>query len=242
MIKKTKDYSKFQKLKGNREPDVTHIRRLMKSITANNMLATNPIIVTKDFYVIDGQHRLSAAQQLDIDIYYAVSEEDLNLRDVVLLNDTNKRWLLEDFVDSYIKLGYEEYQTWKQFAKKYSLRLTTAATLLSMERESTVLPSYKSKLAKSGDFEIKDIDYSIEFVEKLKQVEPYCYTTTVFQNREFVRSVFSVINGEKYSWDDLIKYLSEYPEKLRKQYSRVDYLRQWEDVVKFSTRKRVRFY
>ena len=59
-IHSTCDLGIFKILEGNRNINLGHVERLVKSIQENGFLKM-PIIVNDDFEVIDGQHRLMAA-------------------------------------------------------------------------------------------------------------------------------------------------------------------------------------
>ena len=67
-IQKTRDYSIFKKMDGNRHLDRFHLKKLTASIEKDNQLNVHPIIVNRDFYVIDGQHTaIAAATRGDIE-------------------------------------------------------------------------------------------------------------------------------------------------------------------------------
>ena len=61
-IHSTYDLSIFKILDGNRNINLGHVERLVKSIEENGFLKM-PIIVNDNFDVIDGQHRLMAAKK-----------------------------------------------------------------------------------------------------------------------------------------------------------------------------------
>ena len=82
-IYKTTDYSQFKFLPGNRK---IAGNILIESILEKNKLATHPIVVSKDMFVIDGQHRLDAASSLGIPIYYII-DEDFEPDDITLVSE-----------------------------------------------------------------------------------------------------------------------------------------------------------
>jgi hypothetical protein len=67
-IHKTTDYDQFKFLESQR--NVTRTSAVLESIKQKNMLDLKPIICNKEKYVLDGQHRLLAAKQLRVPIYY----------------------------------------------------------------------------------------------------------------------------------------------------------------------------
>lgn len=69
-MKETKDYNIFKKHPNNREIFHANLEKIKRSIQIKNLLEYRPIIVDKKMQVIDGQHRLEAARQLGVPIYY----------------------------------------------------------------------------------------------------------------------------------------------------------------------------
>lgn len=116
VTKSTRDYEIFRKEKHNRAVDPVALKRLIFSIKANNMLQFRPIICNKRMEVIDGQHRLEAAKELDLEIYYQV-KEDSTPEDIILLNNNQKRWTAMDYINFYIGQGNQEYIKYQEFAR-----------------------------------------------------------------------------------------------------------------------------
>lgn len=130
MIKETTNYAQFKFRDDNRKQiDPAHVRKLAASIKMRNLLEMKPILVNKNFEVIDGQHRLLAAQQVGVPVFYSV-EEKIEAKDLLLLN-LSKSWSTTDYVNYYAKNGYEEYKKLEEFAKFHQLAITLAVNLLS---------------------------------------------------------------------------------------------------------------
>ncbi len=138
MIKKTTNYELF-KFRADNRAEITnaHIERLKQSILARNLLEFRPIIVNKQMEVLDGQHRLLAAKALGYEIYYQMNEE-LKAEDIISLN-VAKPWGMSDYLNYYIKNGYNEYRKLQEFMKKHqitvkiALRLTIGNTQKEMD-------------------------------------------------------------------------------------------------------------
>ena len=69
-IQHTTNYNQFKLVQFNREKSAHHISQIKKKIKENNLLHLHPILVNLKGEVIDGQHRLQAAQELEVPIYY----------------------------------------------------------------------------------------------------------------------------------------------------------------------------
>lgn len=106
-IHSTYDLNVFKTLEGNRNINLLHVERLVKSIEENGFLKM-PIIVNKNYEVIDGQHRLEAAKKSKSIIYYII-EKNYDLSTAIILNANASNWSLLDYVKSYCDLGVKDY-------------------------------------------------------------------------------------------------------------------------------------
>lgn len=99
-ILQSTDYLKFQKIEGNRKISKAHVDSLVESIKKKNLLNLRPIIVDENFFVLDGQHRLEAAKQCEVPIYYIVCNSE-KFKEITKLNQNQKNWRLIDFLNFY---------------------------------------------------------------------------------------------------------------------------------------------
>ncbi len=99
-IEKTKEYSKFKHLKGNRPIQKYHLKKLKQSIEKDNCLNLHPIIVNKNFEIIDGQHRLEVAKQLDLDIFF-IQSESVKDEHFIEGNVNQKSLEVENYIDYF---------------------------------------------------------------------------------------------------------------------------------------------
>ena len=79
----TYDYDKFKLIKSNRRIDNNNLKRLIQSMKERDMKI--PIVVTNDYKVIDGQHRLTARRQLQLHVYFIINNEAEGVIDDVIL-------------------------------------------------------------------------------------------------------------------------------------------------------------
>lgn len=118
-IEVTTVYGQFHLMKGNRTVDYNHVKRLKREMEANpDLLSSNPILVNENLYIIDGQHRRLAAQELGVPLYYIV-RPGLTLDETRHLNITQKRWQLLDFAQSFADSGRQDYITFLRMHRKY---------------------------------------------------------------------------------------------------------------------------
>lgn len=176
MIKKTKSYEIFILRPDNREKiSHAHVQKLVESIKSRNMLDLRPILVNKNLEVIDGQHRLLAAQKLGIEIYYQ-QQNDLEPNDIVRMNIAQS-WRMNDYFNYYCHHGYADYLKLKDFMYKHNLKLKVAY-LITCGHSKFAYDNFKN-----GTFKFKeeclgaDLSVCWETIHTLKKLNGFCNYT-----------------------------------------------------------------
>lgn len=73
-VEVTHDYKKFRFIRGNRIIVKSKVKKLIDSYNAGlNLFPFCPILINKDFYIIDGQHRLTACKELGTPIHFTTA-------------------------------------------------------------------------------------------------------------------------------------------------------------------------
>lgn len=132
MITKTADYTIFNKSLFNREIQEKNVTKIMRSLRRKNLLKNRPILVDKDLNVIDGQHRLEAAKRLNMPVWYEV-QEDITPEDIILLNDNQRLWDNNAYLNFYVEKGNEHYIRLKSFILENGISLSTAFAVLGLK-------------------------------------------------------------------------------------------------------------
>jgi len=189
IIEKTKEYSQFKILDGNRPIEKYHIKKLIKSIENDNRLNLHPIIVNKDFYVIDGQHRLEAAKSLGVEIFF-IQSENINDLHVIECNVNQKSWEVENYIDYFaVKERKAEYIQLKEMMKSSRLKPKALLTLILGVVSSNILD-----FLKTGKFKFPQKDNSSDILcfyfdflayAKDKRLKPI----SMFTNHNFTRAI-----------------------------------------------------
>lgn len=159
---KTKDYSIFKIIDCNRDIDESGVKSLSKSIMKKNLLKSNPIIVDSHMQVMDGQHRLRAAETLGVDIYYII-DDNFSISDISRINSTRKNWSSENYINFYMQQGFDEYIKLDEFLKEFKISLRCAIVFISGRDSFRLFPSIKD-----GSFNFK------LFEESKKALKSYC--------------------------------------------------------------------
>ncbi len=127
-LKTTKDYGLF-KIRDDNRADIKRkdIERIKASMRIKNMLPTKPIDVNGNMEIIDGNHRYMAARELGLEITYRL-DKTLKATDILLLN-ISRSWGREDYMNFYVKHGYEQYILLKEFMDREGVSLNVALNL-----------------------------------------------------------------------------------------------------------------
>lgn len=172
-IESTIDYSVFKIHPRNRKIDNMNLRKLEESVKANNTLDSHPILVDKDFYIIDGQHRLKIAQKLSVPIYY-ISSKHLCYDDMIRLNNNQKAWNISDYLNYYAVSESPEYIKLNDFLRKTNIQINIAIQLLNGTRALSFFKDFREGKykfpsndelveAENKNIMIKDV---IQFIKK----------------------------------------------------------------------------
>lgn len=238
-INSTKRYDQFKTTIGNRLINKEHLLSLKKSIQRRNLLQYTPIIVNADNEVIDGQHRLQAARSLNTEIYF-LKANGLKLEDVIILNTSSKQWRFDDYLQSYIDQGFDQYKQIRKFAEKHHVSVSNAVAILSAQPNLRLSAKYRD--FKQGKFEVVDIDHAEEFAQRLREVAIYT-TENTWKDREFMRALHSVLyDDDNVEYDSFLRKLQSYPKPIFRSRTTREYLRQLEDIYNQNLIKKVRFY
>lgn len=92
------NYSQF-KFGQNRKIKKAHLENLKASMNERGFIPQFRVLVTKDGFIIDGQHRLMAAMETRKGYYYEIC--DLSTSLIAMLNNLQLKWKGIDFVEYY---------------------------------------------------------------------------------------------------------------------------------------------
>lgn len=116
-VLQTKDYSIFKALYGNRPVLEQREKTIRKSIEKNGLRYT-VIIVNEKLEIIDGQGRFEVLKELGLPIRYIVVP-GLTLDDCQVLNSATTSWKVQDYIDSFVARGNENYVRLDMLMKRH---------------------------------------------------------------------------------------------------------------------------
>jgi hypothetical protein len=231
-IRRTMDYDLFYYDPRNREISEPHLSELIASIQSSNRLDKNPIVVNSDGRILDGQHRLEAAREIGVPIYFRV-DDGMSMEEVPQMNRAQKSWTAEDYLNFYAESGREAYQRLRSFIERHPhLSLTFSAELLG-ENKHRFLKEFRR-----GNFEIENEEWAERVAEYIRD---YFELGHEFSNKKtFCRAVKRVARSEHYDHDRMLRKSEQLG--LQHQGTVEDYLRQFERLFNHSRSTRVQLW
>lgn len=227
-ILNTQDYSLFQRINGNRVVSKPHVRRLRDAMEEDPTTVTyNPIIVNKDWEVIDGQHRLEAMEELGLPVYF-IKVDELDLTNVQKLNSVAKQWTPIDYAKSFRELGNKHYKIYLDFKGEFGFNHEVLMRYLSLDNYAT------STAFKRGTFKVSDIELSHKYCEWLRDFSEYYERATL---RNQASGYLSIIRNPVYDHSHFMAKLKKHIDKLQEQKKPNDYAREFERIYNFHTQR-----
>lgn len=242
-VEETTDYDIFKLHPSNRRLSNSNLTKLMKSIEENNLLRSCPIIVDKQYRVIDGQHRLAAAQKLGLPITFQICD-GISSHDMVLLNNNQKQWSIGDYLNFYVSEGYLEYIKLADFCKAQNLQLNIALHLLNGCRSLDFFKMFKTGLYTYPD--VAEYDEACEKNRLIKETIDYIKKKTsgpkgYLDRVTFYGALVDFFNIKSFEYDVFMKKLSFRLDLLRPCTKQGDYLNIFKNMYNWKNKEPIDF-
>lgn len=173
------NYDLFKFITFNRLVATDSVRGLLNSIERWGNLGVLVVVVTKsitgtlEYYIIDGQHRFKALKEKGLPIKFVLQELDsvIQIADLMsVLNNTQKAWLLEDYLRVFSHIGIDSYRVIKAKYEQTGIQLSLLIAFYALV--STSGSANKSGF-KQGTFDIPDLAVSLSLINTYKACLPY---------------------------------------------------------------------
>lgn len=188
-IQTTKDYGIFKLMTGNRRIDTNHVAKLKKEmLESGNLMEVMPILVNENMYIIDGQHRFTAAKDIGFDIHYIMSD-NANISTARHMNVTQKTWDIMDFARSYAEGGNKAYSQFLTMRNKFPSLSASVIVLFMVGRDAHGM----STDFRRGLFTIDDIGSALSDLEKINRIR---IATNTSINMPMARAFLKLLRGD----------------------------------------------
>lgn len=209
-IESSREYDKFKNLGHNRKNGInkSRLKELISSIKENNYLHLHPIIVDDNFTVIDGQHRLRAAKDLNLPIFY-IQQSNISERHVMNANTAQSSWSVDDIINFFaVKDRIPSYVKLQEVMKSTNLKpkgvfgllfgICNTALLDTIKRGSFKFPTNSDKI----DLIVNNYLKFITFVED-RRLRP----RSMFSNSNFTQAFRLLVLNDTFQMDVFLKKL-----------------------------------
>lgn len=154
----TNDYNMFKISEYNRDISSKKVDVLVHDPLFEMNYHTVPIIITRDNYIVDGQHRLTALKLMNKPIYYMYGEGDLVLQ-MMKRNAQMDNWKQIDYVN--VNKEIPSYRYLSEWVEKFSVTISFVNS--SVMYLCSFSPDQYARSLKSGTLDI------IEHVEEIEE-------------------------------------------------------------------------
>ena len=225
-VYETYDYGMFKTLEGNRNTKERDVKKLAISISKKYNVC--PIILTSDYYVIDGQHRLLACKLLGLPVRYVI-DKNATIDDISRLNSYSKKWTQIDYLLSYKKQGIEDYIVFHRFMMEHNITINVGLLLFASDGGSSSIPF------KEGLFSSEKLEEATWLIEKFKKITKFNPKI----NFRFLRVIKTLLKNSDFDIDIFINKLSIQPTKLVNCATAPQYRMLIEGIYNYKSRKKI---
>ena len=236
-VQSTKNYSLFKELDGNRKINQSNLNRIKESMKKE--LLPIPVLVNEKHEIIDGQHRVAAATELNLPVYYMVVPH-MDLNDVHTLNSIGKKFSFDDYLEGYAAAGLTHYKNALAFKTKYKFPI--AVYMYIWLGDKGMGKSTGGDLFKSGKLVIENLKQCYDIAESLNYIIEEFKNELPLHKRPACMALIEMILNPNFNVDKLIKHLnSNAVRKLRFNSSILeDWKRGLQKVYNFNVNKKNR--
>lgn len=213
VVSSTVNYDRFRFDPTQRPPDPKHVQEIINALKQKNFLREYPIVVDVNFTVVDGQHRLLAAQSLGLPVFYIISKA-MTPQDVAGVNRNQKGWLMSDYLHSFCAQGKKDYLALQEFNKEYPF--------LSVSICRFLLGGHSQRAEKSftrGEFVVTQPEIAIKTANHLVELSKF---TNLHVRWQFVAAVASMVSNPAYNPKRMIQKLEYMSGQLHRCVDTVD--------------------
>ncbi|MFM2385708.1 MAG: hypothetical protein RL660_465 [Bacteroidota bacterium] len=240
-IQQTYNYKQFKLLQGNRAINERKVKKIIDDIDDGlNMLPYVPIVVDKDFNIIDGQHRYSVSKILKQPVYFVVADEK-TVYEIAKINSRTERWKKKDFLECYLSQGNVNYMHINKLIVDYAMTITSAVALLHKGYKITEggIGGSINEAFERGTFVARFVNEATHVAQTITEhFEWYPFS----RSTDFVAAVARLLVADKVDWPQLKEQLNRNSALLTPQPSSKAYLSKIEEIYNYGKKQRRTIY
>lgn len=239
VVQQTADYDQFSFLDANREVNEQHVRRIRKSFEENgNFTQAQPILVNENFQVIDGQHRLVAARELDLPVFYTIVP-GIGANEAQKMNLLHRKWEPQDYLRAYVAEGRRAYLLFQKLVEQFP---ETSISLITIYIKGVEANGIHAQFRR-GDLQLTTVTAE-QAARRLTRLQQLIELSPVFKLRPLACAALKAMESEGYSHAKMLRKVEQQVADIRAYQGIKDNLRQLEQVYNHGvmTANHVRFF
>lgn len=211
-----------------------HVNKIKQCMQLHGFLQSKPIMCCRDgndFKIIDGHHRLRAAKDLNIGVYYVVvdaSQADL----IGDINTTVRKWPMTAWVNLYLQRGVPDYVILTQYINK-GLPLRLAASVLMGESGGS---GNFNKFIPKGTYKVKTKRVADKILELRAEL---AHINEAAESSHFLEALSVLLLLPAFDPSILVQRILANPRGLEKCATREQMFKNIEEVYNFRGREKL---
>lgn len=227
-IYSTRNYTRFEFDEHNRPIDPTKLEKLYDAISKENLLADHPILVSLDYSILDGQHRLRVAEALGVPIYYYFAS-DTTIEHIPALQARRAGWKGTDYL--WAHRDNENYTRLAEFRKKYSwIPVKQAMELCHYGDKGNIGADFAN-----GRYQCNDVEFGVKVAEALLDFRRIGFSH--WNSRVFLYAVSQLMANAEYDHSVMLEKLRYNSSVLRPAVNTDDYFVMFNKLYNYKARK-----
>lgn len=206
-----KVYSKFKLMTGNRWIRDNKVKRIVNSMRKFGWVGA-PVIIKRNWEVVDGQHRIKAAEIAGIPVKYMFEDSNIDIKAVRELNQTQTSWREIDYIKSEADLGNASCQNYMALHNKYVNKKGNVITNTTIT--SIITGKVREHGFMNGTFDF-DLDAFERCDKKLEILEKCAYAlkrNKVSGRIDYFLAAISFMLDKGIDGEKLVKKIEKYPQ------------------------------
>ncbi len=235
-ILESKEYGKFHFVKGNRKVVRKRVDALKSAISRRNLLSSYPIVVDRNFGILDGQHRFTAASELGVAIHYVI-DKTMTLDDVASTSALQVGWKHRDYLDHFVSLGYAEYIKLSKFMTQHPWMNFQDATGLC--HYGDVARRNSGRFFEEGEYTANCTGFAAEVADRALGFKAFGFKH--YRNTIFISTLRNLASNKHYDHDRMIRKMKLVPGRLLRSSDVVGYMVMLDEIYNFKSKEADRF-
>lgn len=228
-----------------REIKRKHVEKIKESMI-KNYIPIN-VKVNQDWYILDGQHSFTALKELgilDAKISYTMYYTSCNDHSMcTLLNNNNKSWDANDYLESFVSIGNENYIWFKEFREKYNLNHQTA--IVATFNTSVGGDNKFNFIFNSGNMviSVEEKENAIRVGEWLNDIKNLINKkdSKITKARIFQKAFIKIAYDKNYNHNRMLKKVESYTDRIYHCSTEKAYVKMLNDVYNFKDKNKINF-